>query len=166
MQYLEVAAIVILQSLFCVSLLVFLGLSQKSLNQSRAVVIHFLVGDDRFSINWKTLRHLCSRRSYYKLPAGRCAVRVQSNKQGVVGELLDYTLASHISPMMPIDTTRLHTWSSCLACAGAQPDKDEPRLVRWNSGSDGGLFGRCWCCADECVNTVVGIASVSERGEL
>lgn len=67
-------------------------------------------------------------------------------------------LASHISPIMPIDTRRLHTRSSCLAFAGGQSGADEDLLV--TNGWDGGLFA-CWkCCADDRVDIVVGIASV------
>lgn len=92
--------------------------------------------------------------------------RVQSNRQGVADELLDYRLASHISPMMPTNTRRLHTWNSCLACADVQSGADEHRLVRWTNGCDCGLFGLWYCCVDERVDIVIGIATAPEPAGL
>ena len=62
--------------------------------------------------------------------------------------------------MMPIDTRRLHTCSSCLASA------DERRLVRWTNGCDCDLFGLWYCCADERIDMIVGIASAPDPAVL
>ena len=67
---------------------------------------------------------------------------------------------SHINPMIPIETRRLHSLGSCRGRSGPY----EHRWVRRMSGCCRDLFGCCQLCTDGPCGANVGMASMVPSG--